>query len=54
MKLWEYFIIFDGAAGSESGETLASSKEVAEGNVRGYFSQRYQIVSVTIRRARRL
>jgi hypothetical protein len=50
MKLWEYLVFFEGAAGYESGETLASSKQVAEGNVREYFSQLGQINSVTVRK----
>ena len=53
MKLWEYFVIYDGSLGTESGETLASSKEIAEGNVREYFGQHGQIVSVTIRKINR-
>lgn len=53
MKLWEYFIIYDGAHGAESGETLASSKEIAEGNVREYFGQFGQISNVTIRNIKR-
>lgn len=54
MKLWEYFVIYEGMAmGTESGETLAASKETADGNVREYFSQRGQISSVTIRKINR-
>jgi hypothetical protein len=52
MKLWEYFVIFE-AGNSESGETLASSKDTAEGNVREYFSQLGQVSSVTIRKINR-
>lgn len=54
MKLWEYFVIYEGMVmGTESGETLAASKETADGNVREYFSQRGQISSVTIRKINR-
>ena len=53
MKLWEYFVIYSGVMGTESGETLASSKEIAEGNVREYFGQKGQISDVTIRQIKR-
>ena len=53
MKLWEYFVTFEGSMNSESGETLASSKQVAEGNVREYFGQLGQLASVTIRKINR-
>lgn len=53
MKLWEYFVMYDGAMGTESGETLASSKEIAEGNVREYFAQFGQISDVTVRKTKR-
>jgi hypothetical protein len=53
MKLWYYFVIFDGAIGTESGETLAASKEAAEGNVREYFGQFGQITDVTVRKINR-
>ena len=52
MKLWEYFVIFE-TGNSESGETFASSKEIAEGNVREYFAQYGQVSSVTIRKINR-
>lgn len=53
MKLWEYLVLFDGAIGFESGETIASSKSAAEGNVREYFCQYGQIHSVVITKINR-
>ena len=53
MNLWEYFIIYSVSTGIESGETLASSKEMAEGNVREYFGQFGQISHVAVRRIKR-
>lgn len=53
MKLWEYFVIYSGSLGTESGETLATSKDIAEGNVREYFGQHGQISDVTIRKIKR-